>query len=100
MESDMYICMYIWNMYIWNLKNDTNELIYKTEISSNIENKLMVTTVERGVINYEFGINRYSPLFIKQINNKDLLYSTGNCIQYLVIMYNERTLKKNTYVYI
>ena len=29
MESDVYI-----RMYIWNLKNDTNELIYKTEINS------------------------------------------------------------------
>ena len=25
-------------------------------------------------INYEFGINRYTVLYIKQINNKDLLY--------------------------
>ena len=29
--------------YIWNLKYDTNECIYKTEIDSDIENKLMVT---------------------------------------------------------
>ena len=39
-------------------------------------------------INQEFGNNRYTPLYIKQINNKDLLYSTGNYIQYLVITYN------------
>ena len=31
------------------LKNDTNELIYKTEIDSDMENKLMVTKGERGV---------------------------------------------------
>ena len=36
----------------------------------------------------EFGINRYTLPYIKQINNKDLLYSTGNYIQYLLITYN------------
>ena len=29
-------------------KNDTNELIYKTETDSDIENKLVVTEGERG----------------------------------------------------
>ena len=29
-------------------------------------------------------------LYIKQMNNKDLLYSTGNYIQYLVIKYNRK----------
>ena len=29
------------------LKSDTNELIYKTEIDSDIENKVMVTKGER-----------------------------------------------------
>ena len=33
---------------MWNLKYGTNELIYKTEIDSAIENKLMVTKGERG----------------------------------------------------
>ena len=36
-------------IYMWNLKkNDTNELIYKTEIDSDIENKVMVTKGESG----------------------------------------------------
>ena len=30
------------------LKNGTNELIYKTEIVADIENKLMITKKERG----------------------------------------------------
>ena len=34
-----------------------------------------------------------------QINNKDLLYSTGNYIQYLVITYNGKESKKNIYIY-
>ena len=33
---------------MWNLKYDTNELIYKTEVDSDIENKFMVTKGERG----------------------------------------------------
>ena len=32
---------------------------------------------------------------IYKINNKDLLYSTGNYIQYLVINYNEKEQEKN-----
>ena len=84
--------------YMQNLKkkNDTNELIYKI----NTENKLMVTKGEKeGGINQEFGINRYALLYIKQINNKDLLQSTGNYTNYLVIAYNEKkSEKKNIYI--
>ena len=34
--------------YKWNLKNSTNELIYKTKTDSQTENKLMVTKGEGG----------------------------------------------------
>ena len=44
------------------------------------------------------GINRYIRLYTKEIN-KDLLYSTGNCIQYLVITYNVKESEKE-YIYI
>ena len=37
--------------YTWNLKNDTNELINKTEILTDLENKLMFTRERRGWIN-------------------------------------------------
>ena len=40
-----------------------------------------------GEINQEFEINVYTLLYIKQITNKDRLYSTGNYTQYFVIMY-------------
>ena len=33
--------------YMWNLKYDTNEVIYKTEIDLDLESKLMVTKGER-----------------------------------------------------
>ena len=42
-------------------------------------------------------------LYIKQINNKDLLYSTGNYIQNLIITYNGKESEKEyicIYIYI
>ena len=69
--------------YIWeSSKNDTNEPIYKTD-SQKIVACLMVTKRESGE-----GINRYTLLYIKQIYNKDLLYKTGNYIQYLAVICN------------
>ena len=51
---------------MWNLKNNANELIFKIEADSDTENNLTVTKGERrGRINYEYGINRYTPLYIK-----------------------------------
>ena len=46
----------------------------------------------------EFGISRCKLLYIGWINNKVLLYSTGNCIQYPVINYNGKGYKKE-YMY-
>ena len=40
---------------------------------------------------------------MKSTSNKDFLYSTGNCIQYLVITYNGKESKKEylfEYIYI
>ena len=49
-------------------------------------------TVWGGEINYEFGINIYTVLYInKKINIKDLLHGTGNYIIYTYI---------HTYIYI
>ena len=50
----------------------------------------MVTKGERGWggINWEFGNSRYKLLYIKYINNKVLLYSTGIYLQYPVINHN------------
>ena len=41
-----------------------------------------------GGINLEFGINIYTQLYMKQGPN--LLYNTGDDIQYLRIIYNEK----------
>jgi len=48
----------------------------------------MVTKEGRGGINQEAGMSRSKLLYIKYISNEDLLYSTGNYIQYPVITYN------------
>ena len=40
--------------------------------------------MEWGGINQELGVNTHTLLYIKQILNKDLLYSTGNPAQYYV----------------
>ena len=58
----------------------------------------MVTKAERGEggMNWEFEINRYILLYLKEINKKDLLDSTENYIQYFVITYNG---KEFMYIY-
>ena len=50
--------------------------------------------------NWEFGISRCKLLYIGWINNKVLLYSTGNYIQYLVMNPNGKEYKKGcVYMY-
>ena len=63
---------------MWNLKNNTNELIYKTETDSQ-RTKLWFLAgrmLERIVL--EFGIDLYTLLYLNGINNKNLLYCTGD----------------------
>lgn len=45
-------------------------------------------------INKHFGINIYTSLFVKQITNKDLGYSTGKSTQYSVITYMGKESKR------
>ena len=57
-----------------SIRNGTNELIYKTEIVTNIDHKPTVTKRDgRGEINWEIGIDICTLLLIKYITNKDLL---------------------------
>ena len=55
-----------------------------------IENRLVVAKGEegRGGMDWEFGISKGKLLYIEWINNKVLLYSTWNYIQYRVINHN------------
>ena len=79
------------------LKNDANEIIYKTET----ENKLMFTKRERfgGRMNQDAGINIHTLLNLKQIINKDLLYSIEYATQYSVVTYMGKESEKNRYMY-
>ena len=47
-------------------------------------------TGERGRMDWESGISRCRLLYMEWINNKALLYSTGNYIQYAIINHNEK----------
>ena len=47
-----------------------------------------------GQMDWEFVISRCKLLYREWINNKALLYSTGNYIQYLVIHHNGKENEK------
>jgi len=59
-------------------------------ILTDIENKPVVAKGERvwGGMGWEFGISRCKLLHVGWINNKILLYNTGNYIQYPVKNHN------------
>ena len=46
----------------------------------------------------EFGISRCKLVYREWINNKVLLYSTGNYIQYPGINQNRKEYEKNVYI--
>ena len=53
----------------------------------------------RGRMDWEFGVSRCKLLYIEWINNRVLLYSTGNYIQYPVIKHNGKEYLKSMYMY-
>ena len=52
-----------------------------------------------GGMEWEVGVSRCKLLYIEWINNKVLLYSTGNHIKYPMINHNGRECKKNVYIH-
>ena len=63
---------------MWNLKKQKQNLFPKRRLTDT-ENKLTVKEGERwGGIDEEVGINIYILLYIKEITNKNLPYSTEN----------------------
>ena len=77
----------IYHLYVQS-KYDTNELIYETVIDSQTQRTNLWLPRERGGregMEWEFENSRCKLLYIAWINNKILLYSTGNYIQYPVI---------------
>ena len=61
-------------------------LFAKQKQTYRLKKQTYVTKGERWKEKY-IRINIYTLLYIKQIINKDLLYSTGNSTQYSVIIY-------------
>ena len=61
-----------------------------------IENRLVIAKVEGGGRGktWKFGISRCKLVYIEWINNKLLLYSTGNYIQYPMINHNGKEYEK------
>ena len=49
---------------------------------------------EGGGMEWEVGVSRYKLLYIEQIDNEALLYSTGSYIQYSMINHNEKEYEK------
>ena len=61
-----------------------------------LENRLVVAKGKRAgeQIEWEIGVSRCKLLYLEWINNKVLLYSTENYIQYPMIDHNGREYKK------
>ena len=79
-----------------DLKYDTNELIYETETLTDVENRLVVAKGKGEGL----GVwDQQMQTIIGWINNKVLLYSTGNYIQYPVINHNGKEYEKD-YIYV
>ena len=89
--------------YMWDLKKNTNQIIYKTEIESQMQKTNLWLPKGSGKerINWEIGMDIYTLLHIKQVTNKDLLQSIGNFTQYSVMTYMGKESKKQwIYLYV
>ena len=89
--------------YVWNLNMTQMNLSLKQK-QTRRERTDVWLPCEKGLgggVDWEFGVSRCKQFYIGWINNKILLYSTGNYIQYLMINHNEKEYickKKNVYM--
>ena len=60
---------------MWNLKYGTDEPFYRTEIDSDMENRLVVAKGKWGGsgMDWEFGVSRYKLLHLEWISSGVLL---------------------------
>ena len=58
--------------------------LYKKKQAHRHRKQIMVTKSERERkrINQEYGIKRYKLLYVKQMSNKNLLYTAGDFVKY------------------
>ena len=60
--------------------------VQSRNILTDLENELVDTRGKaEGAIDWEFGMDMYTLIYLKWTTNKDLLYSTGNSAQFSVI---------------
>ena len=93
-ETDRYHMM---SLYVKSKKKKIQMNIFRRQKQTQRykKNKFMITKGKVGIgISQEFEINIYILIYRKQIN-KDLLYSTGNYIQYFTVTSNEKESEKN-----
>ena len=90
-----------YRLYVESKKMVQMNLFTKHKQSQMQKTNMVTWGKERGEINWETGTDICTLLYIKQITNKDLLYSTGNSTQYSVMTYMGKNLKKEwIYIYI
>ena len=81
---------------MWNLKYHTNDIWETNRLTRRTD---LVAKVKRdgGTMEWEFGVSRCKLLYIKCTNNKVLLCSAENYIQYPLIKRNGKDYK-NVYI--
>ena len=83
---------------MWNLKHAQMNLSTKLIRNTQREHTCACQGVAGGEMDWEFGISRCILFYKEWINNKVLLYSTGNYILYPIINYNGKEYEK-LYIY-
>ena len=69
-------------------------------VASHLDQEMGIIRGQWGGMGWDFGVNRCKLSYIEWINNKVLLYSTGNYIQYPGTNHNGKEYKKECiYVY-
>ena len=85
---------------MWNLKYDTDQYIYgKKKDSQKTDLWLSRGKMGGGGEDWEVRISRHKLLYIGWVNNKVLLYSSGNYIHYSVTNHSGKAYAK-VYIYI
>ena len=85
--------------YKWSWRKDTSVISGRSKYKSSPELWFLRGKGSGGGVSWEFGISRCKLVYIEWINNKILLYSPGNYIQYPVINHNGKENEKE-YVYV
>ena len=86
LSPHLYVESKIWNKWTY-LQQEQNHR-QRTD--------LWCLEVDRSGMAWELGIGRYKLLHVKLINNKVLLYSTGNYIQNVMINHNGKECEKES----